>query len=418
MIARTGRVRVGVLAAVLALQTIYFVVLLPRPVAVTADNVRYEVAGWNLATGRGYSLPLSSTDDREVQSWVCDRHPSACAADGTHPTALYPPGYSTFIALIYRVAGRSLVAVVAVQLLLLLAMFVLFESLASHFLDDRGWWFAMAVCAFYPFLARQATLIMSDHLHAALYLFALGALLLMRPGWRRAVAFGALMAAATMVRPYSLLVMPVLWLVPSVRRAARAGWREWLLVGVVFALPFVGWTARNAYWFGRFIPMTTLGMGSSLLHTTLEWEASDYDPRGAALYWRQLGGDPTRRDVSQRLTAEAKRRIAEHPLKFAERMAIHVPKIWISLGTEGAGLSRAWPLLVLYLGGLLVLGVAGAWMVRRDPAWHAILIAIGVYWIFLLPSPPEARRTLPLRLPMLLCASVAVSRWRGRKSSS
>ena len=103
------------LAVVLATQTVFFFVLMARPLTVFADNARYETAGYNLATGRGISLAYELTSDPLVKSWVCTRHPEVCtAADGTHPTALYPPGYSVFLAAVYKVAGRSLRVVVGV----------------------------------------------------------------------------------------------------------------------------------------------------------------------------------------------------------------------------------------------------------------------------------------------------------------
>jgi hypothetical protein len=97
---------------------------------------------------------------------------------------------------------------------------------------------------------------------------------------------------------------------------------------------------------------------------------------------------------------------------------MHIPKVWISLGQAGEPLSPAAIVLVAYLGGLLVLGLAGAWMVRRDRRWWAMMLTIVLYWVFLIIAP-EARRTLPLRLPMLLLAGVAAEHWlRGRMSAA
>jgi hypothetical protein len=67
--------------------------------------------------------------------------------------------------------------------------------------------------------------------------------------------------------------------------------------------------------------------------------------------------------------------------------------------------TRLWFLSVVYLGGLLALGLAGAWFVRKDARFHPLLVAIAVNWVSLLPLPGEARRTLPLRLPMILIAA-------------
>jgi hypothetical protein len=413
----SGTLRRVMTALVLLAQTGFFLLFLQRPITVLSDNNRYEVAAYNLATGRGLSLPLSISSDPEVYQWVCSRHPESCHADTTHPTALYPPGYSVFVAGIYAVFGRSLMAVVAAQWLLLLLMFVLFEQMAARLLDRVGYLFAMGIAVSYPFLARQAPTIMSDHVHIVAVFGALAALYLMKPGLRRGVVFGGLMAFATLVRPYCLLVMPALWLWPSVRRAVGAGRREWLVAGALFVLVMGGWAARNTYWFGRFVPIGTGGPGVLLMHTMMEREVARQRLNDDAFYRNlqaRIGGhDLMSREGDRRLQALARERIRENPGQFVTTILWHIPKLWISLGSATEA-SRAWPILVLYLGGLLLLGVMGGWLTRRDPLWHPLIITVGVYWVFLLYSPGEARRTLPLRLFMLLLGSVAASQLLSR----
>jgi hypothetical protein len=395
-------VRFLALALVLLAQTVFFVAMVKRPLRVEGDNVRYEEAGWNLATGRGYSLPLTGTAgtfDQEVYDWVCTAHPSACFSDTTHPTAIYMPGYSIFVAGIYSVCGRSLLALCAANLVLLWALFLLFEQLAARFLERRGYLFVMGAAATYPFLARQATLIMSDHLHAVLWLSAFAAFMLMRPCLARGAIFGGLISLATLCRPYSLFIFPLLWGLALFWNAVRLSRREWVAGAFAFVLPFAIWTARNAYWYGRFLPMTTGGAGAHLYQASLEWEVDLSDPKNGDAWYVETAkkyGEMWSRRGSQLQTEEALRRIKAHPWKYAGRVAIHVPKLWITTST------RLWILSVLYLGGLLVLGLAGAWTVRRDARFYPLIVAIAVNWAFLLPFPGEARRTLPLRLPMLL----------------
>jgi len=402
------RTRWLALALVLCVQTVFFALLAKRPLAVEGDNERYEQAGWNIATGRGYSLPLTgygATNDSEVYDWVCTRHPKACDTDTTHPAALYMPGYSIFVGAVYSVFGRSLLALCLAQLALLWSLFVLFEGLAANFLGRYGYIFAMAVAATYPFLARQATLVMSDHLHAVLWLAAFVALMRMRPGAWRGAVFGGLLALATLCRPYSLLIFPVLWGLAAVWKVVRVPRNEWLAGALAFLLPFAIWTARNAYWYGRFLPLTTGGAGAQLYESTLEWDTDLSDPEiGHAMYLESTKkyGDICSRRANRLQMDEAIRRVQDHPWKFAERLAIHVPRLWVSMST------RAWFFSLLYLGGLFALGLAGAWAVRRDARFYPLLVAIAVNWAFLLPFPGEARRTLPLRLPMLLLAGTFV----------
>jgi 4-amino-4-deoxy-L-arabinose transferase-like glycosyltransferase len=396
------------LALLLFAQTAFFAALVKRPLAVEGDNDRYEQAGWNVATGRGYALPLTgygASNDPEVYERVCTRHPAACDPDTTHPSALYMPGYSMLVAGVYAVCGRSLLALCLAQLVLLWLLFALFERLAARLLGRYGYFFAVAVAATYPFLARQATMVMSDHLHAVLWLAAFVAFMEMKPGPWRGVLFGGLMAFATLCRPYSLFIFPTIWGLGAIWKAVRLSRHEWLAGALAFVVPFAVWTARNAYWYGRFLPMTTGGAGVQLYESTLEWDVDlSNAENGHAMFLETTKryGDVTSRYANRMLMADALQRIHDRPWRFVEGLAIHVPRLWISMS------SRLWFLSVLYLGGLLVLGLAGGWAVRRDARFYPLLLAIGVNWAFLLPFPGEARRTLPLRLPMLILAGVFV----------
>ncbi|HZU84344.1 MAG TPA: hypothetical protein VE987_15550 [Polyangiaceae bacterium] len=424
MAQRTGprfiprRTRLVALALVLCAQTLFFAITVKRPIQVEGDNERYEQGGWNLAAGRGYSLPLTGyggTNDPEIYGWVCTRHPSACAPDGTHPTAIYLPGYPVLVGAVYSLTGRSLLALCLTNLALLWGLFVLFEQMAARFLDRRGYWFVMVVSCTYPFLARQATYIMSDHFYVVLWLAAFAAFMLLRPGPWRGAAFGGLISVATLVRPYGLFVFPLIWGLALVWRAMRLSAREWIAGACAFVLPFAIWTARNEHWYGRFLPLTTGGAGALLYQSSLEWEVNLSDPAvGSAWYSETTAkyGDIMSRRASQLETAEALRRIDAHPWRFAAQMAYRVPRLWISTTT------RYWILPVLYLGTLLGLGLAGAWTVRRDPRFYPLMIAIAVNWACLLPLPGEARRTLPLRLPMLLLAGTFVGPILERYASS
>ena len=46
---------------------------------------------------------------------------------------------------------------------------------------------------------------------------------------------------------------------------------EAIIAGAAFCLPFGLWTTRNALVFGRFIPLSTSGIGVSLYLNKLEW---------------------------------------------------------------------------------------------------------------------------------------------------
>jgi hypothetical protein len=112
---------------------------------------------------------------------------------------------------------------------------------------------------------------------------------------------------------------------------------------------------------------------------------------------------PTNRAIQK----DAMEWFKEHPFAVLPKIPKRIPRVWVSMGKNRRGLHPAWPLLVLYLGGLLVLGCIGMWVTRKDPRWAFMAIMILATWAFLLHTPAYARRTIPLRWPMLLFAGAA-----------
>jgi 4-amino-4-deoxy-L-arabinose transferase-like glycosyltransferase len=407
-------VRRTALAVVLIAQTLMFLVFLPRPLQVISDNVRYETAGYNLSRGEGLSLPYELQPDVDVRAWTCPRHPLWCKGDDV-PTAMYPPGYEVYIASIYFMTGRNLGALFVSQLVLLLAMFFVFEKLATRYTNRVGYFFVMTIAATYPFVARQAAYVMSDHLHAALILFALALVLTRRAGLWRGLCSGLLLGAATLTRPYSFVCLPFVAIALALRTSTTSRSRHQDLIGYVIGagIPFAVWIVRNAIVFGRFIPFGTTGLGVSLYYNKLAWTiGSIYDVNNAQAVFAEIervaGGDPFTWHANRVLQSAALEWMRENPWKLAASLPVRTVRVWISLGTSGEGISRIWPLLATYLGGLLALGVGGIWAGRRRPEVVLIAMLVIPYWAFLMHAPAEARRTLPLRLPMLLCAGIAI----------
>lgn len=410
----TKRNRIIALAVVLLLQTAFFFVFMPKHAAVIGDNVRYEYPAWTLANGRGINITYTISPDPEVREWVCSRHPDSCVGD-EYPTAQYPPGYSFFIAPIYVVFGRSPLAIILAQLPLLWLLFYCVERLAIHHVGKTGYWFVMGICATYPFIARQATYIMSDHVHTVFLVASLAAISTMKVGWRRLVVFGALFAAATFVRTYSIFCLPFMFGWPRIRKAFEATPKQWAVTAAICVLPCVLWAARNTYEYGRFIPFGTVGTGPSYKQHQIEAEIGDvYTPEQAKKAMDTLmtggGGDPMSIGPNKELGRQGMAWMKEHPGIVVQHLIERVPRLWVSKGQEGQGVSPAYPVFIVYLGGLLVLGLIGMWLRRRDGQMNFYAVLILVYWGLLVPFGGEARRTLPLRLPMLLFAAVAVEK--------
>ncbi len=406
------RHRCFTIALLLVCQTAWFLLFLPTPLAVFYDNVRYEEAGWRLANGQGLSLPYALMPDPEVRSWACDRDGAACPDDGSYPTALYPPLYQGFIAVLYLAFDRSLTVVFFAHWVLLIVALCCYESLLFRVVQKTGYIFGVVVAAGYPFVAHIAAQIRADHLHLTLVAACVLVPFLALNPWQKAGCFGLLLSLATLARPYTVLAVPVLMLFPPVVRVYAPTIRTWCVAICVFTLPFVLWSGRNADVFGRFIPLTVGGLGTSLYLNVCEAELGSSVIAANAIECRRriaaFGPEPLVRSVNQALEREAVSWIRAHPWQVAALLPRRAPRLWISLGYNRKGLSAGWPLLVVGLGGLLALACVGGWVVRRDPRYRPLLVLVVGYWLFLLHTPAEARRTLPLRLPALVLAATAV----------
>lgn len=393
--------------------------LFPAEPAVLADNARYEEAGFHLASGQGLKLSFSTLADADVREWACSRHPDRCADGDLYPTAAYPPGYQLFVAAVYAVVGRDVRALLLVQCALHLLLQLLIESVAFRGLRRAGYLFVITVSAVYPFLARQAGMVMSDHLHAVLLFASVWAAFALSGKRARWAVVGLLFAAATLTRPYSLVALPALLLVGPIRRELFGRWREVGVFVLSAGLLFAAWAGRNAETFGRFIPFTTTGIGAGLYLNKTEWTVgSALEEGNAALIYRELfdvSGDITTWRGDKRLREAAFEWMLENPHLVLAALPKRIVRSWISLGYQGRGLHPAAVGSILFLGGLLLLGVLGM-LQRPRGVWLYPLVVIVTYWAFLLHTPSEARRTLALRAPMLLFAGLAVDAFLDRRA--
>ncbi|MGH2728023.1 MAG: glycosyltransferase family 39 protein, partial [Actinomycetota bacterium] len=202
----------------------------------TSDSRYYYETAVNLASGNAYS------------------------ANG-EPTAWRPPGYSGFLALLFRVFWPSTfvasIANVALYAFLLLLWYRLVRIVTKSDLVAR---LSLLVLAFVPNHIAYSSLIASEIF--ALFLATLGLLLLLvaerRPS--AAVAAGIVFGAAALVRPV-LLLLPLVggagWFVLGSRIRSKAALRRaarlLLVVHFAMALVVTPWIARNHAVFGHYV---------------------------------------------------------------------------------------------------------------------------------------------------------------------
>jgi hypothetical protein len=169
------------------------------------------------------------------------------------PDWLRVSGYS--LLLMPAVLTHDLAAVAAVQHLLGLATAVLVYAVAIRF-GARRW---VAAAAAIPVLFDPLQLDIEQYVLTDVCATFLGVAALVILAWRRGatgaaapVTAGLLIAAATIIREYDLLVMipAVLYLVVAVRPGRRFAAAALLLAG--FLPPVLGYLGWHAVWYGRF----------------------------------------------------------------------------------------------------------------------------------------------------------------------
>lgn len=403
--------RLSVIVIACFLQSALLWLFFPATPRVEADNTRYEEAGYRLASGQGLALAFTTLADEDVRSWACTRHPERCSSDGVYPTAAYPPGYQVFVAFVYSLVGRRVEVLLWIQCALHLLLLLAFESVLWRLTARVGYLFGMAIAAVYPFLARQAGMVMSDHLHAVLLMGSVWALIcLQRPVLRSSLS-GFLFAAATLTRPYSVVAVPLLLGLPWARRAFLPGRASATAFVVAMLLPFGAWWLRNYETFGRFIPFTTTGIGAGLYLNKTEWTiGSSLDEGNAKKIYDELtlvSGDITTWSGDRRLRQQAIDWMLQNPTLVLRALPKRLVRSWISVGYQGTGIHPAALGNFVFSGGLLALGCLGLfWRMRGALVFPGVIIL--AYWAFLFHTPSEARRTLALRMPMLVFAALAV----------
>ena len=214
------------------------------------DPSFYYGYGQGIANGFGYALP-----------------------DG--PTAYYPAGYPAALAAVYYLVGHTpipdnlVLATGFFQVFLSVATVALVYYLGRRLFTPTVGLLAALWMALFPNLIFHTAAFLTETLFIFLVLAALAVLFSFRwqeerPGWARLLVFGVLLGLSALVRPISLLLLPLLpiaWLI------AGFGWQRALgysgAVLVVTAAVIAPWTIRNAVRMDAFVIIST-NLGDNL----------------------------------------------------------------------------------------------------------------------------------------------------------
>jgi 4-amino-4-deoxy-L-arabinose transferase-like glycosyltransferase len=225
------RVWLAVIIGLAILLRLLWVLHAARPTKALNDPYFYTVFADRISQGRGYTLISGE------------------------PTAFYPVGYPGFLAGVFWLVHQAhtpdnLARLIGLsQLILGVATVALVFEVARRLYDTSTGLVAAAVVALWPNLIFHTATALSETLFNFLAMCAV-LVIVWRP-WARlktgqVVLFGALVGVSALVRPISLLFVPVLLF--AGRRAGfawRPSLRRVLVVTVVAGAIIAPWTIRN-----------------------------------------------------------------------------------------------------------------------------------------------------------------------------
>lgn len=353
----------------------------------------------------------------------------------------HPPGYSLLLALIFRLAGESDVAVQLFQMICDSLAAVIIFFIASELLPLGVGVIAGLMGAFAPQFSWNSILLLPDTLAALPILLAVYfiARACKRQRLFTVCAAGALVGISCWLRANALLLAPFLALLLPivVRRGLRLKMALALIGGACLTIGPL--TMRNAVVFGHFIPVS-LGAGQTLLEgiadydETLRFGVPDTDleliKQEAEAYQRPdyaltlFGPDAIKRDRVR--LARGFAIVRDHPFWFFTVMIRRAGSMWrleraplMSTSNTSEGWTRPAALVVggiqrlfitavvlpLVVAGLILLALGGQGRVL------AILLAIPVYY-FCMQSVlhTEYRYILAIHYFLFVIAAVAIYR--------
>lgn len=289
-----------------------------------ADGTFYDTVARRIAVGEGYT-------------WLW---PDGAVTYAAH----YPVGYPALIGALYGVFGASPAVAMVFNAVLGAAAVVATYWLGAEFAVRRWACFAALVTALHPSLVLYTPAIMTEGVTAALYVVAAW----VACHWARSSGLGwgwllgLVLGATLLVRPQSLLLVPVLGAVAAYRGsdAERAGsrsrrvvqsfWFRAALVTSVSLLVCAPWTLRNCQRMGRCVFVSANG-GWNLLIGTAE------QANGAWISLTDMGVPSECREVFEEASKDA---------CFGDAAVRHIaqrPAAWLSLVPSKWGATFDYP---------------------------------------------------------------------------
>jgi 4-amino-4-deoxy-L-arabinose transferase-like glycosyltransferase len=383
-----------------------YVLFYPQ-LSVHGDAAQYDTLGWSLARGLGYRLP------------------------GGEPNVYWAPGYPGVLAVVYRVAGHSYLAVRIVQAVLGAVVAALAASIAGRLFDRRIATLAGILCACYPGLIGYSGLLLTEAVFTTLLIVMVSWLLTISgaSSWRSLAGLGVLGGLTALVRAETVLLPLFVFVTLRVFFKDRSVTvKQAVLVYATVALTLAPWAMRNYAVTGEFIPLTVHG-GDVLWISSYKEEWLEFYPDKEP--YKSLVAGLSELETSKVLRREGIRNIVEDPAGFAWLCVKRFPRLWIgghsNLFAGFGDSTRAYlerreytvflVKLTLLIGNtlLVLLGAYGAyWSFSRHAADLRSLVILSAPVVFITAIHVVLFATPRFHVPvmpfMLVFAAVAIHR--------
>jgi 4-amino-4-deoxy-L-arabinose transferase-like glycosyltransferase len=385
------------------------------------DPQYYHAAAVSLARGDGYSIEFVGDDG---------------FLPGTEATALWPPGYSTYLAPWHWAFGDALAVarlanVMAGSLVVIPVFFI-----GKRLFDERAGWVAAGIAAVLPSLVFWTPVLMPETLFTLVFGSAF-ALLLQSAGSDGSVRMpvvamlGVVLGLGTLLRGQMFVLLPVTavwWLLLDVRirrAAAAAG-----VIVLIFAAFLGAWTLRNAVMMDEPIVLAT-DSGYALRIGHADYSVGRYvvandlwtDSRGTAFPERELffNDEGTRRAIEY---------ASSHPARELALAGRKVMWLWrpdtdaldwsMSFGetplTDGAEMPLRWLLAGTYF---VLLGSAAVGFATTRRSTSILIVTLIAGWTAMhVVFFGEPRYHVPILAVLVPAAAAGMLRLAGRATAN
>ena len=324
--------------------------------------------------------PLTIVDERHyhaISENILVHHEFSMKAG--HPTAIRPPLYPAFLAMVYSLAGKdNHDAVRIVQILLSLGIVFAVYLLAKELFDRRIAFLSAAIFSCYPTYLFFTVFLLAEVLFTFLFFlfvwFFLRFFVLERgegegnlmkekdrdKGWgwglsSSAVVFfsGLFLGLAALTRSilYPFLPIALIWIAIFSKKTLRFKVKSMLLFFLGYAIVMGPWAMRNTRLFGEPVMVGTMG-GLNLYmgnyeHTPLNRAWAAVDITGENAWYRGHEGLLAGMNEAQKqkwAVKQAKQFMMDHKLLTLKRSIIKAANFWgLERSVSGAVMNGHWP---------------------------------------------------------------------------